>query len=86
MNYQDYLKRKTAQYGDKFDPSDLAPAFVPFFENGQRIEVDLNGEIKRGTVGITTGWRPVFLLVLTKRSLGSSWTLDPSCKILKVIK
>ena len=83
----DFIAKKRATYGKKFDDSDLAHKFIPFYESGERIEVDFgHGEIKRGTVGITTGWKPIFLLMLRKDSVGSSWTLRHSDKIVKVIK
>lgn len=84
MNYQrdglrwkEYLTRKRAELGDKFDPSALAEKWIPGYCTGERIRVRFPwGEVKTGTVGITTGWRPVFLLILTRRSLGSSLILD----------
>lgn len=80
-NFNEYLARKQKEYGDKFDKSDLNTDFIYAFESGERVSVqfkDNNGEVyetKRGTIGITTGWKPVFLLMLTKRSLGSSYTI-----------
>lgn len=71
-NFADYVAQKRQQYGDKFDASELAPQFIKYFENGERITVDFGYEKKRGTIGVTTGWKPVFLLMLTKRSIGSS--------------
>jgi len=84
-NYADYINRKKAEYGNKFDASELNPAFIKYFENQQRIEVDFGYETKRGRIGITTGWRPVFLLMLTRRSIGSMYTINKEDKILKVI-
>lgn len=85
-DYKEFLERKKRQYGDKFDASDLAPQFIPYYENGKRIEVKFSyNEVKRGTIGITTGWRPVFLLMLTKRSIGSSYTLREADKIVKTV-
>lgn len=83
----DVIAKKQIAYGKRFDDSDLVHKFIPFYESGQRIEVDFGyGTIKRGTVGMTTGWRPVFLLMLRKDSVGSSWTLSNKDKIVKVIK
>lgn len=82
-NFSEYLARKRSEYGRKFDPSGLDPRFVPYYENEKRIEVDLGGEIKRGTVGVTTGWKPVFLLMLTRRSSGSIYMLGPTDKIIR---
>ncbi len=86
-SFKDLLARKRAQHGDKFDSTGLAPQFVKYYESGQRIEVDFgHGEIKRGRIGVTTGWKPCFLLMLTTRSIGSSWTLSDDDKVLKVIR
>ena len=75
-NYKKYVDDKLKQYGSKFDTSDLNEEFIPYFESGERITVKFSyGEIKRGTIGITTGWKPIFILMLTKRSLGSSYTI-----------
>ena len=35
------------------------------------------GHVRRGVVGITTGWRPVFLLIARATSLGSTDVLGP---------
>ena len=86
MYFADYLTKKKQKYGKKFDGSDLAPNFIPFYESGQRIEVktDIEG-IKRGYVGITTGWKPSFLLVLKSNSTGSSILLTHKSTIIKTI-
>ena len=83
--YQDYLDGKRLEYGEKFESTDLNTDFIPYYENGQRIEVDFGYEKKRGRISVTTGWKPVFLLMLTIRSLGSSWTIEKDAKIVKVI-
>ncbi len=84
-NYQDYVERKTREFGDKFDTSDLNKNFISYFESEIRIEVDFGYETKRGRIGITTGWKPSFLLMLTTRSMGSSYLINKDCKVLKVI-
>ena len=72
-----YLQRGRAKHGDRFDPAGLAPAFTGYFNTGQRIEVTFGyGEVKRGTVAATSGWRPSFMLMLTRRAIGSSWLLS----------
>lgn len=81
-DYKEYLDKKKKEYGDKFDASDLNADFIHAFECGERVEVQFKNEAgevyetKRGTIGITTGWKPCFLLMLTKRSHGSSWTIS----------
>ena|SRR5437773_1491312 len=71
-----YLTRKRKEYGKRFDTEDLDRRFLPYFESGQRIKVRFPwGEDITGTVGVTTGWKPCFLLIRTARSLGSAITL-----------
>lgn len=84
-NYQDYLERKTKEHGSKFDNSNLNKNFIKYYENNYRIEVDFGYEVKRGRLGITTGWKPSFLLMLTTRSVGSSHLINKDCKVLKII-
>jgi len=91
-NYQEYITRGKAKHGDKFTESDLAPQFVDYFNSQQRIEVEFRNaegkvyETKRGRVGATTGWRPCFLLMLTTRSIGSSYTLGKNDRVVKVVR
>ncbi len=76
-SFDDYIQRKKAEYGEKFDPSDLDARFVPAFESGERVRLKFYGEgVKTGTVSVSTGWKPVFILILTRRSMGSSYTLN----------
>lgn len=90
MTYEQYLARKRAQYGSKFDPSELAPQFVPYFgKGGPRIRVRrtyANGETRErtGTVGVTTGWRPAFLLMHRSTDHGSSDVLGRDDVIVAV--
>lgn len=85
--FGEYLAKKKREYGDKFDSSALAKKFIPYYNSGERIAVDFgNGVVKRGRVGATTGWKPVFLLVLTTRSMGSSYTLSDKDEIVPITK
>ena len=87
MTFENYLKNKKISHGDKFDPSDLDPRFALYWENKKRIQVQFSdGEIKSGTVGITTGWKPIFLLMLRRNSHGSIYTLGKDDTILKEVK
>ena len=83
-NFTDLVNCRTAQYGDKFDVSDLDKRFIAYYQNGQRIKVETCGMIMTGTVGVTTGWKPAFLLMRTSRSMGSSWILGTESKLLSV--
>lgn len=61
------------------DYSNISKQFIPYYENGQRIKVQYtygkDKEVKSGTVGMTTGWKPVFILMLRSNSTGSSYIL-----------
>jgi len=82
-SFQTFLERKYDEYQDTFNNKDLARQFIPYYGSDQRITVQFpGGTIKRGIVGATTGKRPCFLLLLTKRSISSSWLLDKKCKII----
>jgi hypothetical protein len=84
-SYSEYTERKRREYGERFDASDLAPAFVPYFENGARVKVRFGyGEEAFGTVGATTGWKPVFLLMHNARAIGSSRTLSAADRVVAV--
>jgi hypothetical protein len=78
------VNRKYAQYGEKFDTSDLDKRFIQYYQNGQRIKVETCGMVMTGTVGVTTGWKPSFLLIRTSRSMGSPWILGKECKLLAI--
>jgi hypothetical protein len=83
-NYKQYLARKFNEYGNKFNQIDLDNRFIQFFETGTRIKVLTCGLTLTGTIGITSGWKPCFLLMRTRRSIGSSWTLGQKDKILAI--
>lgn len=66
--YEVFIGAKRRMYVDRFDESGLAPQFIEHYNTGYRIEVTTtypNGEtyVRRGRVGVTTGWRPAFLLL-----------------------
>ena len=84
--FAELLLRRAEQYPKQFSSEDLFEQFVPYYQSGQRIEVTYStGEVKRGTVGVTTGWRPCFLLMLRRDSIWSSWTLGKNDKVTKII-
>jgi hypothetical protein len=87
-DFSDFLKRKKQEYGSKFDPSDLVKDFIPYYENGKRIKVDMyiEGKVVSGTVGVTMGWKPAFLLMRTSRSVGSTYILTKKDKIVGEVK
>ena len=83
-NYREFIERKQREYGEKFDPSDLNPAFVRYFENGERVKVPFYGENVTGTIGVTAGWRPCFVLMRRSNSIGSSWCINQDSKVIAV--
>lgn len=88
--YEEYIARKRKQYGDQFSDASLAPQFVPYFNSGQRIEVVTRypsgeEERRRGTVGVTTGWVPAFLLMHRSNQVGSSDVLSAKDEIVQVV-
>jgi hypothetical protein len=85
-DYAQLITDRQRKYPDKFSAEALNPDFIPYYSSGQRVEVDFGYAKKRGTIGITIGWKPVFLLMLTKRSQGSSYTIGMKDKVLRVIR
>lgn len=84
--YNDYVALKVQTYGLLFDDSELAKKFIPYFESGQRIIIEHKlGGIERGYVGVTTGYRPSFLLIHRKSDYGSSTLLDNNDKIIGTV-
>lgn len=81
--FSQYVLKKLREHGNKFSMADLDMRFVPYYESGERIKVKPKyGDEITGTVGVTTGWKPVFLLIRRSNSLGSSDTLGPDDEII----
>lgn len=75
--YADLLARRRKEFANRFDSSKLFERWIPAYNSGERIRVMFpGGETKTGTVGVTYGWVPVFLLIRNSRSVGSSDVLD----------
>lgn len=73
------------------DRSMLVPRFARYLESGERIRVAFitaDGsriyETRTGTVSMSGGWRPVYLLMLTARSVGSMYVLRETDIVLDV--
>ncbi len=65
------------------DYSGIAKKFASYYGTNERIKVEFShGEILTGTVGMTTGWKPVFLLIARSNSIGSSDILSDDDKII----
>ena len=83
-NYDELIERAKQRYGEKFDASALASQFIPYFNSEERIKVKDYDEELTGTIGVTTGWKPAFLLMRTSRSIGSSYILKENNQIIAV--
>lgn len=83
--FEQYCKNKKAQYGTLFSTKNLAQQFIPYLHTNTRLKIqDETGQTYFGTVGISTGWVPVFLLMHSTRSIGSSFILQPHHKITAI--
>lgn len=83
--YADYLARGRARHGERFTPPPAADRFARYMNSGQRIKVRMSyGEEVTGTVSASTGWGPVFLLMRTSRSMGSTHTLGDRDEVVAV--
>ena len=77
MDWDTWKNLSTVEKDRLRDTSFLDKRFDHYHKTQARIEVEFSwGEKKRGRVGITTGWKPCYILMLTTRSLGSSWILN----------
>lgn len=64
--------------------TDCHDTILAAYKARMRVEV-MNlrtGHVRRGVVGITTGWRPAFLLIARATSRGSSDVLGPDDVVL----
>jgi hypothetical protein len=85
--------------GHEYDLSELDERFTPFYESGQRVEVEwldgyedysgygalTDGKKARFTVGKSTGWKPVYLQIYSKRSSGGQEILSSAVKSIRAI-
>lgn len=81
----DLIARGQARHGDKWTDADLAEKFWPYYASGARIKVTSPGGFTRtGTVGVTTGWRPAFLLMHRSDAMSSWDVLSASDEVVAV--
>jgi hypothetical protein len=85
MKYTQYLSDKFNKFGLLFNDCFLSQQFVPYFESGQRIIVQTRWETVRGYVGVTTGYKPSFLLLPRKDSISSPILLSDEDKIIGTV-
>jgi len=83
--------------GKKMDYSDLDKRFDSYFESRERVEVEwkegfgddtgygckTDGKKARFYVGKSTGWRPVYLQIYSKRSFGGQSILSCAVKSIR---
>lgn len=83
--WQHFLLRKYEEYGERFSVEGINQDFIRYYESQQQVKVRFEyGEVKTGRIGVTTGWKPCFLLMIRANSLGSSWTIGPKDKIIAI--
>jgi len=84
--FEQLCARKRAQFGDKFvAPTD--PVLIDAYNKGDRFRIKVDSYYGAHRpyvwdyVGVTTGWAPSFLLLLTRRQTGSFHTLPTGTKV-----
>lgn len=84
-SYQDMLARRKNEFGDHFDASALASQFIKYYESQERIKVLFSdGSTECGTIGVSTGRIPCFLLIRRVTDMGSSNVLAVTDKVIAV--
>ena len=86
VQWTQWIDDKKLRWRESFVPPEGSETLARYCGSEQRVEVDNDGHIVRGFVGITTGWKPSFILLRTKRSIGSWILLGANTKVLKVLK
>jgi hypothetical protein len=82
-NYEETIARRKVKYAVNFSDESIDKELIQFFNSGERIEVaeiqpkGTPVKLLRGTVGITTGWKPCFLLMKRIDSMSSDILLIP---------
>lgn len=83
--FEEYVAGRRAEHGERFSAAGLDNRFIRYFNSGERIKVRSKwGEEYTGTVGASTGWVPVFLLMRRSGAAGSSYILGDSYTIVAV--
>lgn len=75
MRFEVWFDEQSKMWGQGWDPSGLDTRFLEYFESGKRIAVRWLGDWKRGVVGVTTGRKPIFILLPRRDSKYSGITL-----------
>lgn len=83
--------------GNAMDYSDLDERFTRYYESGERVEVTLkeghgiymgygnrtDGRKIRFYVGKSGGWKPIYLMILTRRSYGGMAILSEAIESIR---
>ena len=83
--------------GHEMDYSELDDRFTPYYQSGQRVEVEwkdgfedytgygcrTEGKKARFTVGKSTGWKPIYLQILHRDSTGGPAILSSAVKSIR---
>jgi hypothetical protein len=66
--------------------SDLDDKLTRYYESKERVEIEYtDGEKERGTIGKTTGWKPIYILVKKINSRGGLPIMSSMIKNIKVV-
>lgn len=78
-------KGKTADFTD----IDMAHgSIIEAYESGYRVRLNYpedSGEVRDGYIGITTGWKPAFILLWNRRSMGGS-IVSRDAQVVKIFE
>jgi hypothetical protein len=83
--YADLVRHFEERYPRQFDDSELWPQFRTWVGYDGRIEVSGEhraGQRRTGYLGVTSGWRPAFILVARSDSMGSSDVLRKDDEVI----
>ena len=83
--------------GHEMDYSELDQRFTPYYQSGERVEVEwkdgfedftgygcrTDGMKARFYVGKSTGWKPIYLQILRRNSYGGVAILSSAVKSIK---
>lgn len=82
--YLNAIERLHRQHGDKLTPPQGVDHLLPYFGT-RRVEVTGPWGVRRGRIGITTGWGPALILIPNANARGSGDVLEPEDKVTAII-
>lgn len=84
QQYEQAIARLRKQHGDKLTPPQGVEHLIKYFGR-RRVEVTGPWGVRRGRIGITTGWGPALLLIPNATARGSCDVLNPEDKVTAII-